>query len=163
MSMTMKTAAAARPIPAAPAIPSIVRALVQIPGNPAETASPIRSRIARPAVSAGPSRDRETIAIRTMIVVWMRPSLIEARTMFGISVWSAAVAWLGAVMGCKVLGWLNIRRGLGTGYWGLGTGDWGLGTGDCGLGTGDWGLGTGCWRLGAAGRGLVRRACAPVS
>ncbi len=58
-SIRRNTKAAPNPIPAAPAIPSMVRARVQIPGRSVTGARPTSSRIARTAVSSGPDRKRD--------------------------------------------------------------------------------------------------------
>ena len=84
--MTRKTPAAMSPIPAPPAIPSMVRARVQAPGRTMVAPTPTaNSRLSR-ASSGGALSRLDTRAKRNTITDCMTPSLMPERTKWGTSV-----------------------------------------------------------------------------
>ncbi len=84
--------AAARPMPAAPAIPSMVRGRVQSPGRNVTANSPASTITPSTAVWSTPfGRKRETSEITSTRTDSSSPSFTAPRTMAGTSVrsWSA--------------------------------------------------------------------------
>src|SRR5215217_3484181 len=82
-STSRNTAVAPRPIPAAPAIPSMVRGRVHNPGSMLTAASPITRMIPQTIVSTTPPSSREASENNRTAMLSSRPSLTEPATMAG--------------------------------------------------------------------------------